>query len=63
MPGTVSGGPDWGGELFILFITASYLAVILALTARCARVAPPPAAGRSQLTDVNAGDLTTAAAA
>ncbi len=40
VPGSVSGGPDWGGELFILFITACYLAVILALTARRTRVAP-----------------------
>ena len=40
MPGTVSGGPDWGGEIFILFITACYVAVILALTARRAKVAP-----------------------
>ena len=39
-PGSVSGGPDWGGEIFILFITACYLAVILVLTARRARVAP-----------------------
>ena len=40
VPGTVSGGPDWGGEIFILFITACYVAVILALTARRAKVAP-----------------------
>jgi hypothetical protein len=40
VPGTVSGGPDWGGEIFILFITACYLAVILALTARRSKVAP-----------------------
>ncbi len=40
VPGSVSGGPDWGGEIFILFITACYLAVILALTARRTRVAP-----------------------
>jgi hypothetical protein len=39
-PGSVSGGPDWGGEIFILLITACYLAVILVLTARRARVAP-----------------------
>jgi hypothetical protein len=38
--GSVSGGPDWGGEIFILLITACYLAVILVLTARRARVAP-----------------------
>jgi len=40
VPGTVSGGPDWGGEIIILLITASYLAVMLALTARRTRVAP-----------------------
>jgi hypothetical protein len=40
VPGTVSGGPDWGGEIFILFITACYVAVILALTARRTKVAP-----------------------
>ncbi len=40
VPGSVSGGPDWGGEIFLLFITACYLAVILALTARRTKVAP-----------------------
>jgi hypothetical protein len=40
VPGSVSGGPDWGGEIIVLFITACYLAVILALTARRAGVAP-----------------------
>jgi hypothetical protein len=40
VPGSVSGGPDWGGEIFILCITACYLAVILALTARRTPVAP-----------------------
>jgi hypothetical protein len=40
VPGSVSGGPDWGGEIAILFITACYLAVILALTARRTPVAP-----------------------
>jgi hypothetical protein len=39
-PGSSSGGPDWGGEIMILFITACYLAVILALTARRAAVTP-----------------------
>ncbi|HEY1820922.1 MAG TPA: hypothetical protein VGG83_13425 [Trebonia sp.] len=39
-PGSVSGGPDWGGEIIVLLITACYLAVILALTARRASVAP-----------------------
>ena len=36
----MSGGPDWGGEILILFITACYLAVVLALTARRTPVAP-----------------------
>jgi hypothetical protein len=40
LPGSVSGGPDWGAEILILFITACYLAVILALTARRTSVAP-----------------------
>ena len=40
LPGSVSGGPDWGGEILILFITACYLAVILALTARRTPVTP-----------------------
>jgi hypothetical protein len=40
VPGSVTGGPDWGGEIFILFITACYVAVILVLTARRASVAP-----------------------
>ena len=39
-PGSASGGLDWGGEIIILFITACYLAVILALTTRRAEVAP-----------------------
>jgi hypothetical protein len=39
-PGSASGGPDWGGEIIVLFITACYLAVILALTARRGGVAP-----------------------
>jgi hypothetical protein len=39
-PGSASGGPDWGGEIIILFMTACYLAVILALTARRAWVTP-----------------------
>ncbi len=38
-PGSASGGLDWGGEIIILFITACYLAVILALTTRRAEVA------------------------
>jgi hypothetical protein len=40
VPGSVSGGPDWGGEIGILFLTALYVAVVLALTARRAPVAP-----------------------
>jgi hypothetical protein len=40
VPGSVSGGPDWGGEIIILFITACYVAVFLVLTARRASVAP-----------------------
>ena len=40
VPGSSTGGPNWGGETGILFFTACYLAVILALTARRARVAP-----------------------
>jgi len=40
VPGSSSGGPDWGGEVGILLLTACYLAVILALTARRAPVAP-----------------------
>ena len=40
VPGSSSGGPDWGGELFILFLTACYLAVVLALTTRRVPVAP-----------------------
>ena len=39
-PGSASGGPDWGGEIIILLITACYLAVILALTARRTGLAP-----------------------
>jgi len=40
VPGSSSGGPDWGGEIAILFFTACYVAVILALTARRTPVAP-----------------------
>ncbi|MGH3154743.1 MAG: hypothetical protein ACRDOB_29005, partial [Streptosporangiaceae bacterium] len=40
VPGSVSGGPTWGGEIIILLITAGYVAVVLALTARRASVAP-----------------------
>jgi hypothetical protein len=40
VPGSASGGPDWGGEISLLLITACYLAVITALTARRAGVTP-----------------------
>jgi len=40
VPGSSSGGPDWGGEIGILFLTACYVAVVLALTARRTPVAP-----------------------
>ena len=40
LPGSASGGPDWGGEIVILLITACYLVAITALTARRAKVAP-----------------------
>jgi hypothetical protein len=39
-PGSASGGPDWGGEIIVLLITACYLGVLLALTARRAELAP-----------------------
>jgi hypothetical protein len=40
VPGSSSGGPDWGGEIGILLLTACYVALILALTARRTPVAP-----------------------
>jgi hypothetical protein len=40
VPGSSSGGPDWGGEIGILLFMACYVAVILALTARRTPVAP-----------------------
>jgi hypothetical protein len=40
VPGSSSGGPDWGGEVGILILTACYVAVVLSLTARRAPVAP-----------------------
>jgi hypothetical protein len=40
VPGSVSGGPGWRGEIVILLITACYLATMLALTARRSSVAP-----------------------
>ena len=46
LPGSSSGGPNWGGEIGILIFTACYVAVILALTARRTPVAPAtPAVG------------------
>jgi len=38
--GSASGGPDWGGEIMVLLITLGYLAVVTALTAGRARLAP-----------------------
>jgi hypothetical protein len=40
VPGSVSGGPGWRGEIVILLMTACYLAAMLALTARRTSVAP-----------------------
>ena len=40
VPGSSSGGTDWGGEIAVLVFTACCLAVILALTARRTPVAP-----------------------
>ena len=40
VPGTVSGGPDWAGQIGILVFTACFLAILLALTARRTPVAP-----------------------
>jgi hypothetical protein len=40
VPGSITGGPNWAGEIGILLITACYLAVILGLTARHTPVAP-----------------------
>ena len=40
VPGSSSGGPNWGGQIAILIFTACYVAVILALTARRTPVAP-----------------------
>ncbi len=40
VPGSSSGGTDWGGEIAVLVVTACFLAVILALTARRTPVAP-----------------------
>ena len=39
VPGSASGGPDWGGEIVILLITAGFLAIVTALTARRVGVA------------------------
>jgi hypothetical protein len=40
VPGSASGGPDWGGEIALVLITACYLAIITALTARRTNVRP-----------------------
>jgi hypothetical protein len=40
IPGSSTGGPDWFGQIAILIFTACALAVVLALTARRAPVAP-----------------------
>ncbi|MGH3154744.1 MAG: hypothetical protein ACRDOB_29010, partial [Streptosporangiaceae bacterium] len=40
VPGSSTGGPNWGGEIGILVFTACYLAALLALTARRTPVAP-----------------------
>jgi hypothetical protein len=40
VPGSVSGGPGWAGEIGILVFMACFLAVLLALTARRTPVAP-----------------------
>jgi hypothetical protein len=40
VPGSSSGGPNWGGEIGILIFTACYVTVLLALTARRTPVAP-----------------------
>ena len=40
VPGSVSGSSGWAGEIGILVFTACFLAVLLALTARRAPVAP-----------------------
>jgi len=40
VPGTVSGGANWAGEIAILVFTGCFLVVLLALTARRTPVAP-----------------------
>jgi hypothetical protein len=40
IPGSSSGGPNWGGETGILIVTACAMTVVLALTARRTPVAP-----------------------
>jgi hypothetical protein len=40
IPGSSSGGPNWGGEIGILIFTACSLAIVLTLTARRTPVAP-----------------------
>ncbi len=40
VPGSSTGGPDWAGQIGILIVTACFLAILLALTARRTPVAP-----------------------
>ena len=40
MPGSISGGPNWAGEIAILLIKACFLVAVLALTSRRTQVAP-----------------------
>ena len=40
VPGTSAGGPSWAGEVPVLFLTACFLAAVLAVTARRAPVEP-----------------------
>ena len=41
VPGTSSGGPTWWGEIPILLLTASYLAVLVWMTSQRSRVTGP----------------------
>jgi len=40
VPGSISGGPNWAGEIAILLIKACFLVAVLALTSRRTQVAP-----------------------